>query len=132
MEEERTSISQLETSATINQNPMDTSINENLDSPNIFQSRNYRFLHKYFATFFVFTLLLSAITGFLYRWSRFIGYDKASVQWLMTIHEGKIIDSFPVLYTFYNLVGIGHFTFTGYFMVNNLHFCFCFSQKQRD
>jgi len=84
----------------------------------IFQ-RNARFYHRTIASFFVFQLLLVALTGFTYRWFLFFGFPKESVKWLLVIHEGKFFSGFELVWTFCGFLGVLALISTGYFMIRD-------------
>jgi len=80
---------------------------------------NKRKIHGLIGPIFASTLILTAITGFSYRWFRnAFHYPKENVDWLLEVHQGKgLLQGFELFYTLFNAVGIFALLFTGYGMI---------------
>ena len=78
----------------------------------LFNSRQF---HKALAPWVFLPLLISSITGLLYRISKdLLGYSREQVHWLMSLHEGEWLgDNGELIYVFLNSLGVLWMLVTG-------------------
>ena len=79
---------------------------------------NSRQFHKALAPWVFLPLLISSITGLLYRISKdLLGYSRDQVHWLMSLHEGEWLgDNGELIYVLLNSFGILWMLVTGFQM----------------
>ena len=79
---------------------------------------NSRQFHKALAPWVFLPLLISSITGLLYRISKdLLGYSREQVHWLMSLHEGEWLgDNGELIYVFLNSLGVLWMLITGFQM----------------
>ena len=79
---------------------------------------NSRQFHKTLAPWVFLPLLISSITGLLYRVSKdLLGYSREQVHWLMSLHEGEWLgDNGELIYVFLNSLGVLWMLITGFQM----------------
>ncbi len=82
---------------------------------NLFNSRQF---HKALAPWVFFPLLISSITGLLYRVSKdLLGFSREQVHWLMSLHEGEWLgDNGELIYVILNSLGVLWMLITGFQM----------------
>ena len=80
--------------------------------------KNSRQFHKALAPWVFLPLLISSITGLLYRVSKdLLGYSRDQVHWLMSLHEGEWLgDNGELIYVFLNSLGVLWMLMTGFQM----------------
>ena len=80
--------------------------------------KNSRQFHKALAPWVFLPLLISSITGLLYRISKdLLGYPRDQVHWLMSLHEGEWLgDNGELIYVFLNSIGVLWMLMTGFQM----------------
>ena len=76
---------------------------------------NSRQFHKALAPWVFLPLLISSITGLLYRISKdLLGYSREQVHWLMSLHEGEWLgDNGELIYVILNSLGVLWMIITG-------------------
>jgi len=81
----------------------------------LFNSRQF---HKALAPWVFLPLLISSITGLLYRVSKdLLGYSRDQVHWLMSLHEGEWLGDYgELIYVFLNSFGVLWMLITGFQM----------------
>jgi len=69
----------------------------------------------------VFPLIITAITGFSYRWGRnAFGIPKEDIGWLLNVHQARFsIESLPIFYTLFNAAGLLFLASSGYTMIKS-------------
>ena len=79
---------------------------------------NSRQFHKALAPWVFLPLLISSITGLLYRVSKdLLGYSRDQVHWLMSLHEGEWLGDYgELIYVFLNSLGLLWMLVTGFQM----------------
>ena len=79
---------------------------------------NSRQFHKALAPWVFLPLLISSITGLLYRVLKdLLGYSRDQVHWLMSLHEGEWLgDNGELIYVLFNSVGVLWMLVTGFQM----------------
>ena len=79
---------------------------------------NSRQFHKSFAPWVFLPLLISALTGLLYRVSKdLLGYSREEVHWLMSLHEGEWLgDNGELIYVILNSLGLIWMLISGFQM----------------
>ena len=79
---------------------------------------NSRQFHKALAPWVFLPLLISSITGLLYRVSKdLLGYSRDQVHWLMSLHEGEWLgDNGELIYVLFNSIGVLWMLITGFQM----------------
>ena len=79
---------------------------------------NSRQFHKALAPWVFLPLLISAITGLLYRISKdLLGYSRDQVHWLMSFHEGELLgNNGELIYVILNSLGVLWMLVTGFQM----------------
>ena len=90
--------------------------------------KNSRQFHKALAPWVFLPLLISSITGLLYRVSKdLLGYSRDQVHWLMSLHEGEWLgDNGELIYVFLNSLGVLWMLMTGFQMYSKT---FSFTKK---
>tara|TARA_B100000945_G_scaffold305004_1_gene291055 strand:- start:9 stop:317 length:309 start_codon:yes stop_codon:yes gene_type:complete len=81
---------------------------------------NSRQFHKILAPWIFLPLLISAITGLIYRISKdLLGYSRDEVHWLMSLHEGEWLgENGELIYVILNSLGLIWMLFTGLGMLS--------------
>ena len=76
---------------------------------------NSRQFHKSLAPWVFLPLFISALTGTFYRISKdLLGYSRAEVHWLMSLHEGEWLgDNGELIYVILNSLGLIWMLITG-------------------
>ena len=76
---------------------------------------NSRQFHKALAPWVFLPLLISSITGVLYRVSKdLLGFSRDEVHWLMSLHEGEWLgDNGELIYVILNSLGLIWMLITG-------------------
>ena len=79
---------------------------------------NSRQFHKSLAPWVFLPLLISALTGTIYRISKdLLGYSRDEVHWLMSLHEGEWLgDNGELIYVILNSLGLIWMLITGFQM----------------
>ena len=79
---------------------------------------NSRQFHKSLAPWVFLPLLISAITGLIYRISKdLLGFSRDEVHWLMSLHEGEWLGDYgELIYVILNSLGLLWMLITGFKM----------------
>jgi len=86
--------------------------------PTITATSWYRKYHRLAASVLFPTLILVAITGVTYRWSRNIfGFANEDVSWLLKIHQGSFLPRLTVPWTGFHAIGLIFLISTGLTMM---------------
>ena len=79
---------------------------------------NSRQFHQWLAPWVFFPLLISALTGVCYRFSKdILGFSRDEVHWLMSLHEGEWLGkNGELIYVLLNSIGLLWMLISGFQM----------------